>query len=54
LTWVQVLSYVHVRQLLAGTFSSFRHECPSTVGRIYTKMQCRIYVMIFNLINHEP
>jgi hypothetical protein len=54
-TWVQVLSYVHVRQLLVGTFASpFRHECPSTVVRIYTKMQCRIYVMIFNLINHEP
>jgi hypothetical protein len=26
-TWVQVLSYVHVWQLLVGTFvSSFRHE----------------------------
>jgi predicted membrane channel-forming protein YqfA (hemolysin III family) len=48
------LSYVFVRQLFVGTVvSTFRHERPSTVGRIYTKMQCRIYVMIFNLINHE-
>jgi hypothetical protein len=54
-TWVQVLSYVHARQLFVGTFvPSLRHERPSTVGRIYTKMQCSIYVMIFILINHEP
>jgi hypothetical protein len=54
-TWVQVLSYVYARQLFVGTFvPSFRHERPSTVGGIYTKMQCRIYVMIFNLINHKP
>jgi hypothetical protein len=39
-TWVQVLSYVHARQLLVGTFvSSFRHERTSTGGKIYTKMQ---------------
>jgi hypothetical protein len=39
-TWVQVLSYVHALQLFIGTFvSSFRHECPSIVGKIYTKMQ---------------
>jgi hypothetical protein len=39
-TWVQVLSYVHALQLFVGTFGpSFRHECPSTVGKIYTKMQ---------------
>jgi hypothetical protein len=39
-TWVQVLSYVHERQLFVGTFvSSFRHERTSTGGRIYTKMQ---------------
>jgi hypothetical protein len=39
-TWVQVLSYVHVLQLFAGTsVSSFRHERPSTVGKIYTEMQ---------------
>jgi hypothetical protein len=39
-TWVQVLGYFHARQLLVGTFvPSFRHERPSTVGRIYTKMQ---------------
>jgi hypothetical protein len=39
-TWVQVLSYVHARQLFGGTFvSSFRHERTSTVGKIYTKMQ---------------
>jgi hypothetical protein len=39
-TWVQVLSYVHVPQLIVGTFvSSFRHERSSIVGRIYTKMQ---------------
>jgi hypothetical protein len=37
---VQVLSYVHVRQLFISTFaSSFRHERISTVGEIYTKMQ---------------
>jgi hypothetical protein len=39
-TWVQVLSYVHARQLFVGTFvPSFRHERPSIVGKIYTKMQ---------------
>jgi hypothetical protein len=39
-TWVQVLSYVHVRQLLVGTFVfSFRHGHTSTGGKIYTKMQ---------------
>jgi hypothetical protein len=39
-TWVQALSYVHVLQLLVGTFvSSFRHERTSTSGKIYTKMQ---------------
>jgi hypothetical protein len=33
----QALSYVHVRQLFVSTFvSSFRHECTSTVGMIYT------------------
>jgi hypothetical protein len=37
--WVQVLSYVHARQLFVGTFvSSFRHERTSTGGKIYTKM----------------
>jgi hypothetical protein len=37
---VQVLSYVHARQLLVGTFvPSFRHEHTSTGGKIYTKMQ---------------
>jgi hypothetical protein len=39
-TWVQVLSYVHARQLFISTFvSSFRHERTSTGGKIYTKMQ---------------
>jgi hypothetical protein len=39
-TLVQVLSYVHVRQLFAGTFvSSFRHERMSTGGKFYTKLQ---------------
>jgi hypothetical protein len=39
-TWVQVLSYVHAWQFFVGTFvPSFRHERPSTVGKIYTKMQ---------------
>jgi hypothetical protein len=39
-TWVQVLSYVHARQLFVGTFvSSFRHERTSIGGKIYTKMQ---------------
>jgi hypothetical protein len=39
-TWVQVLSYVHVLQLFVGTFvPSFRHECSSINGKIYTKMQ---------------
>jgi hypothetical protein len=39
-TWVQVLSYVHARQLFVGTFvSSFRHERTSTGRKIYTKMQ---------------
>jgi hypothetical protein len=54
-TWVQALSYVHALQLFVGTFvPSFRHECSSTVGKIYTKMQCKIHSMIFNLINHKP
>jgi hypothetical protein len=39
-TLVQVLSYVHVLQLSNSTFvSSFRHECISTAGEIYTRMQ---------------
>jgi hypothetical protein len=39
-TWVQVLRYVHILQLFAGTFvPSFRHERTSTGGKIYTKMQ---------------
>jgi hypothetical protein len=39
-TWVQVLSYVYALQLFIGTFvPSFRHERPSIVGKIYTKMQ---------------
>jgi hypothetical protein len=38
--WVQALSYVHALQLVVGTFaSSFRHECMSTGGKIYTEMQ---------------
>jgi hypothetical protein len=42
-TLVQALSYVHVWQLFVSTFvSSFRHELTSTVGKIYTKMQCKI------------
>jgi hypothetical protein len=50
-TWVQVLSYVPARQLFVGTFvPSFRHERPSIVGKIYTKMQCMIYALIFTLI----
>jgi hypothetical protein len=39
-TLVQVLSYEHVLQLFVSTFaSSFRHECISTVGKIYMRMQ---------------
>jgi hypothetical protein len=39
-TWVQVFSYVHTLQLFVGTFvPSFRHEHPSTVIKIHTKMQ---------------
>jgi hypothetical protein len=39
-TLVQALSYEHVLQLFVSTFvSSFRHECTSTVGTIYMKMQ---------------
>jgi hypothetical protein len=39
-TWVQALSYGHVRQLFVSTFVSFfQHECISTVKKIYTKMQ---------------
>jgi hypothetical protein len=39
-TWVQALSDVHALQLFVGTFvPSFRHERPSYVGKIYTKMQ---------------
>jgi hypothetical protein len=53
-TWVQALSYVHARQPFVGTFVSFRHERTSTDGKIYTKMQCKIYLTIFNLINHKP
>jgi hypothetical protein len=34
------LGYEHVLQLFVSTFvSSFRHECISTVRKIYTKMQ---------------
>jgi hypothetical protein len=48
------LSYVCILQLFASTFvSTVRHERTSTVGKIYTKMQCKIYSMIFNLINYK-
>jgi hypothetical protein len=54
-TWVQALSYVHAQQLFVGTFvPSFRHERPSTVGKIYTNMQCKIYSTIFTIINYKP
>jgi hypothetical protein len=47
-TLVQVLSYVHVRQLFASTFmSSIRHECKSTAGKIYTKMQMQDLLVDF-------
>jgi hypothetical protein len=53
-TLVQALSYVHVLQLLVSTFvSSFRHERISSVGKIYMKMQCKIYLTIFILINYK-
>jgi hypothetical protein len=53
-TWVQVLSYVHVLQLLVSTsVSSFRHERMPTVRKICTKMQCKIYLIIFNLVNYK-
>jgi hypothetical protein len=51
---IQVLSYEHVLQLFASTFvSSFQHERVSTVRKIYTKMQCKIYSTIFNLFNYK-
>jgi hypothetical protein len=53
-TLVQVLSYVHVMQLLISSFvSSFRHERISTVGKIYTRMQMQDLFDDFNLINHK-
>jgi hypothetical protein len=53
-TWVQVLSYVYALQLFVGTFvSSFRHERTFSGGKIYTKMQCKIYSTVFNLIDHK-
>jgi hypothetical protein len=46
-TLIQVLSYVHVMQLLVSSFVySFQHECISTVGKIYTRTQCKIYLTI--------
>jgi hypothetical protein len=51
---IQVLSYVHVLQVFVSTFvSSFRHECMSTIGEIYTKMQMQVYLTIFNLLNYN-
>jgi hypothetical protein len=50
-TWVQVSSYVYALQLFVGTFiHSFRHERPSIVGKIYTKMQMQdlFYDFYFN------
>jgi hypothetical protein len=45
-TWVQVLSYVHVLQLLVSTFvSSFRHERISTIRKIYMKMQMQDFMV---------
>jgi hypothetical protein len=39
-TLVQVLSYMQVLQVFVSTsVSSIQHECISTVGKIYTKMQ---------------
>jgi hypothetical protein len=54
-TWVQVLSYVHARQLFVGTLiSSLRHERTSTGGNIYTKMQMQDLFNGFYLINYKP
>jgi hypothetical protein len=50
-TLVLALSYVHVLQLIVGTFvSSFRHQRISTVGTIYAKMQMQDLIddFIFN------
>jgi hypothetical protein len=45
-TWVQVLSYVHVLQLLVSTFvSSFRHQRISTIRKIYMKMQMQDFMV---------
>jgi hypothetical protein len=53
-TWVLVLSYVHARQLLVGTFvSSFRHERTSTGRKIYMRMQMQDLSDDFNLIDHK-
>jgi hypothetical protein len=41
-TWVKVLSYVHVLQLLVGTsLSSFRHERMSTGGKFLTRFAAK-------------
>jgi hypothetical protein len=46
-TSVQVLSYVHVMQLFASSLAfSFQHERISTVGKLYTRIKCKIYLMI--------
>jgi hypothetical protein len=53
-TLIQVLSYEHVLQLFVSTFvSSLKHKRVSTVRKIYTKMQCKIYSTIFNLFNYK-
>jgi hypothetical protein len=53
-TLVQALSYEHVLQLFVSTFvSSFQHERISTVREIYMKMQCKINLIIFYLINYN-
>jgi hypothetical protein len=53
-TLVQVLSYIHVLQLIVSTFIfSFWHERTATVGKIYTRTQMQVLFDGFHLISDK-
>jgi hypothetical protein len=54
-TWVQVLSYVHAWQLFVGTFVPPSDASVRLLAEGSTrKCKCKIYLTVFNLINHKP
>jgi hypothetical protein len=48
------LLYSDVVHVSVSSFvSSFRHTRTSTIGKIYTRMQCKTSITVSNLINYQ-